>query len=59
MLGRMEGSDDAGALTNAYVAAAYQADRATKRPFSVKDFLVSMVATKAFRFRTPSAGEAL
>jgi hypothetical protein len=59
MLGRPEGTDDAGALTNAYVAAAYQTDRATKRPFSVKDFLVSIVATKAFRFRAPSAGEAL
>jgi hypothetical protein len=59
LLGRPEGNEDAGALTNAYVAAAYQSDRATKRPFSVKDFLVSIVATKAFRFRTPSAGEAL
>jgi hypothetical protein len=59
MLGRMEDSADAGALTNAYVAAAYQTDRATKRPFSMKDFLISIVATKAFRFRAPSAGEAL
>jgi hypothetical protein len=59
MLGRPEGNDDAGALTNAYVAAAYQTDRATKRPFSVKDFLVSIVTTKAFRFRAPSAGEVL
>ncbi len=59
MLGRLEGNDDAGALTNAYVSAAYQADRATTRAFSVKDFLVSIVATKAFRFRTPAAGEAL
>jgi hypothetical protein len=59
MLGRSEIDADAGALTNAYVAAAFQADRATKRPFSVKDFLVSIVGTKAFRFRTPSAGEVL
>jgi hypothetical protein len=59
MLGRAEGDADAGALTNAYVAAAFQPDRATKRPFSVKDFLVSIVGTKAFRFRTPSAGEVL
>ncbi|HEX2877607.1 MAG TPA: DUF1592 domain-containing protein [Polyangiaceae bacterium] len=59
MLGRPEGDADVGALTNAYVAAAYQSDRATTRPFSVKDFLVSIVGTKAFRFRTPAAGEAL
>jgi hypothetical protein len=59
MLGRAEGDADAGALTNAYVAAAFQPDRATKRPFSVKDFLVSIVGSKAFRFRTPSAGEVL
>ena len=59
MLGRPEGDADVGALTNAYVAAAYQVDRAVKRPFSVKDFLVSLVGTKAFRFRTPSAGETL
>ena len=59
MLGRLEGDADVGALTNAYVSAAYQTDRATTRPFSVKDFLVSIVGTKAFRFRTPSAGEAL
>jgi len=59
MLGRFEGDADAGALTNAYVAASYQADRATTRPFSIKDFLVAIVGTKAFRFRAPSAGEAL
>lgn len=59
MLGRFEGDADAAALTNAYVAAAYQPDRATLRPFSVKDFLVAIVGTKAFRFRAPSAGEAL
>lgn len=59
MLGRFEGDADAGALTNAYVAGSYQADRATARPFSVKDFLVAIVGTKAFRFRAPSAGEAL
>jgi hypothetical protein len=58
LLGRFEGEADIGALTNAYVAAAYQADRATLRPFSVKDFLVAIVGTKAFRFRTPAAGEA-
>ncbi len=59
MLGRLEGDADVGALTNAYVSAAYQSDRATARPFSVKEFLVSIVGTKAFRFRTPSAGETL
>jgi Protein of unknown function (DUF1592)/Protein of unknown function (DUF1588)/Protein of unknown function (DUF1595)/Protein of unknown function (DUF1587) len=59
MLGRLEGEADVGALTNAYVSAAYQTDRATPRPFSIKDLLVSIVATKAFRFRTPSAGEPL
>jgi hypothetical protein len=59
MLGRPEGDADVGALTNAYVAAAYAADRTAKRSFSVKDFLVSIVGTKAFRFRTPSAGETL
>lgn len=59
MLGRPEGDADVGALTNAYVAAAYQSDRATTRPFSVKDFLVSIVGTKAFRFRAPAAGETL
>jgi Protein of unknown function (DUF1592)/Protein of unknown function (DUF1588)/Protein of unknown function (DUF1595)/Protein of unknown function (DUF1587) len=59
MLGRPEGDADVGALTNAYVAAAYQSDRTTTRPFSVKDFLVSIVGTKAFRFRTPAAGETL
>jgi hypothetical protein len=59
MLGRPEGDADVGSLTNAYVAAAYQTDRATTRPFSVKDFLVFIVGTKAFRFRAPSAGETL
>jgi hypothetical protein len=59
LLGRMEGEADAGALSNAYLAAAYEADRITPRTFSVKDFLVSFVGTKVFRFRTPSAGEAL
>jgi hypothetical protein len=59
MLGRPEGDADVGALTNAYVSAAYAADRTAKRSFSVKDFLVSIVGTKAFRFRTPSAGETL
>lgn len=59
MLGRPEGDADVGALTNAYVSAAYAADRTAKRAFSVKDFLVAIVGTKAFRFRTPSAGETL
>jgi hypothetical protein len=59
LLGRMDGDADAGAMSNAYLAAAYAPDRLTARPFSVKDFLVSIVATKAFRFRTPSAGETL
>lgn len=59
MLGRPEGDADVGALTNAYVSAAYAPDRTAKRAFSVKDFLVSIVGTKAFRFRTPSAGETL
>lgn len=59
MLGRVEGDADVGALTNAYVSAAYQSDRVTTRPFSIKDFLVAIVGTKAFRFRTPAAGETL
>ena len=59
MLGRMDGSVDAGAMSNAYLAAAYQPDRITARPFSIRDFLVSLVGTKAFRFRTPTAGETL
>jgi Protein of unknown function (DUF1592)/Protein of unknown function (DUF1588)/Protein of unknown function (DUF1595)/Protein of unknown function (DUF1587) len=59
MLGRPEGEADLGALSNAYVSAAYQTDRITPRSFSIKDFLVSVVGTKAFRFRAPSAGEAL
>lgn len=59
MLGRFESDGEVGALTNAYVSAAYAADRATARPFSVRDFLVALVGTKAFRFRAPSAGEVL
>lgn len=59
MLGRMDGDADVGAMSNAYLAAAYQTDRLTARAFSVKDFLVSIVGTKAFRYRTPSAGETL
>ncbi|RYZ08039.1 MAG: DUF1592 domain-containing protein [Myxococcales bacterium] len=59
MLGRMDGDADAGAMSNAYLAAAYGPDRTTARTFSVKDFLVAIVGTKAFRFRTPSAGETL
>jgi hypothetical protein len=59
LLGRMDGDADAGAMANAYLAAAYESDRRTARPYSVKDFLVSIVGTKAFRFRTPSAGETL
>lgn len=59
LLGRMEGDAEAGSMANAYLAAAYESDRRTARPYSVKDFLVSIVGTKAFRFRTPSAGEIL
>jgi hypothetical protein len=59
LLGRMDGDADAGAMANAYLAAAYGPDRRTARPYSVRDFLVSIVGTKAFRFRTPSAGETL
>jgi hypothetical protein len=59
MLGRPESDADAGAMTNAYVSAAYQSDRLTTRPFSIKDFLVAIVGTKAFRFRAPAAGETL
>jgi hypothetical protein len=59
MLGRLESDAELGALTNAYVAAAYAADRATPRAFSLRDFLVALVSTKSFRFRTPAAGEAL
>ncbi|MEO5770162.1 MAG: DUF1592 domain-containing protein [Polyangia bacterium] len=58
MLGRFETDADKGALTNAYVSASYAADRATARPFSVRDFLAALVTTKAFRFRQPSLGEA-
>jgi hypothetical protein len=57
MLGRFEGDGDLGSLNNAYVSAAYAADRATARPFSVRDFLVALVGTKAFRFRAPAVGE--
>jgi hypothetical protein len=59
MLGRPESDADAGAMTNAYVSAAYQSDRLTTRPFSIKDFLVAIVGTKAFRFRASAAGETL
>ena len=59
LLGRLETDADAGSLTNAYVSAAYQADRVTPRAFSLRDFLVAVVRTKAFRFRTPAAGEML
>jgi hypothetical protein len=59
LLGRLETEADAGSLTNAYASAAYQPDRVTARPFSVRDFLIAIVRTKAFRFRTPAAGEAL
>ncbi|MEO8213318.1 MAG: DUF1592 domain-containing protein [Myxococcales bacterium] len=59
MLHRFETDADKGALTNAYVSASYAADRVTARPFSVRDFLVALVTTKAFRFRQPSPGEAL
>jgi hypothetical protein len=59
LLGRPEGEADVGALSNAYVAAAYQADKLTARPFSVRDFLVAIAGTKAFRFRASSPGETL
>ncbi|HWA75654.1 MAG TPA: DUF1592 domain-containing protein [Polyangiaceae bacterium] len=59
MLGRMEGDADLGGLTNAYVAGAFGPDRATARPFSVRDFLVALVGTKPFRFRAAAAGETL
>ncbi len=59
LLGRLETDAEVGALTNAYVTAAYATDRATPRAFSVRDFLVALVGTKSFRFRTPAAGEAL
>ncbi len=38
MLGRMDGDVDAGAISNAYLAAAYQPDRITARPFSIRTF---------------------
>jgi hypothetical protein len=59
LLGRLETDADTASLTNAYVSAAFEADRSTPRAFSVRDFLVALVRTKAFRFRTPAAGEAL
>lgn len=59
LLGRMEGDADAGAVSNAYLAAGYEPDLLTPRPFSIKDFLTAIVGTKAFRFRAPSAGETL
>lgn len=59
MLGRQESDAEAGALTNAYVSAAFEADRATARTFSVRDFLVALVGTKSFRFRVPAQGETL
>lgn len=59
MLGRFEGDADMGALMNAYVSANYGPDRVTPRAFSVRDFLVAAVGTKAFRFRLPTAGETL
>ena len=54
MLGRLESGSDAGSIENAYKAAASPATG-----YSVRDFLLAAVRTKAFRFRTPSAGEAL
>jgi hypothetical protein len=59
LLGRLESDADSGALTNAYVAGAYEVDRATKKTFSVRDFLVELVGTKAFRFRARAEGETL
>lgn len=59
MLGRMETDADLASITAAYQAAAYQADRTTARPFSVRDFLVNIVTTKTFRFRQRAPGEVL
>jgi hypothetical protein len=59
LLGRLETDAESGSLHNAYVAAAYGADRLTPRPFSLRDFLINLVKTKAFRFRKPADGEAL
>ena len=54
MLGRLETASDAGSIENAYKAA-----RTPATGYSVRDFLLGVVRTKAFRFRTPSAGETL
>ncbi len=54
MLGRLESTSDAGSIENAYKAAL-----SPTAGYSVRDFLLSVVRTKAFRFRTPSAGETL
>jgi hypothetical protein len=53
MLGRLEGASDSGSIENAYKAASGAGG------YSVRDFLVSLVKTKAFRLRTPSSGEPL
>jgi len=54
MLGRLEGASDSGSIENAYKAAS-----GTAVGYSIRDFLVSLVKTKAFRLRTPAAGETL
>ncbi len=52
MLGRLEGDADAGSIENAYKAASASG-------YSIRDYLVALAKTKAFRLRTPSAGENL
>jgi hypothetical protein len=54
MLGRHENGSDAGSIENAYKTAV-----SPTAGYSVRDFLLAVVRTKAFRFRTPSAGETL
>jgi hypothetical protein len=53
MLGRLEGTPDSGSIENAYKAATGTAG------YSVRDFLSALTKTKAFRMRTPAAGETL
>jgi hypothetical protein len=53
MLGRLESASDSGSIENAYKAAT------AVTGYSVRDFLSALTRTKAFRLRTPSAGEAL
>jgi hypothetical protein len=54
MLGRLESGADSGSIENAYKAAI-----SPTAGYSVRDFLLAAVRTKTFRFRAPSAGEAL